>query len=300
MPSRTGWGLRGHGTDLDLAGNILYATRPNEIEQVLEDHGFGNYAQIHVSIDPVSGRNPGYCFVDFNDRETAEAALTSLVATLRGRPLKVGPCQPKQPGQRRDKESRWGPSSREGGSDADRRWGDWKKSTDGRSGSSGAAASTPRSNLDHTQSTNGNDRQEPNSKRVYIGGLGVTVDQDQNQAEITDLLRGFQPVAIGKRITARDRETQEAKPNANYCFVDFETAAEAQKAVDTLNGIPYGDDGAYLRVSHARGYTERSGRMDRNANTNEDGGRHNNYRKRQTADDGAPRALDSMNWRRKD
>ncbi|CAK7206653.1 hypothetical protein SEUCBS139899_009457 [Sporothrix eucalyptigena] len=289
-------------------GNLLYATKPSEIEQALEDHGFGNYAQIHVSVDPVSGRNPGYCFVDFNDRETAEAALTSLVATVRGRPLKVGPCQPKQQGQRREG-NRWGPSSDSASNSQsnnnNNRWGDWKKGTDGRNGNYNTSGA--RGQLDHFNSVYSNDRQEPNGKRVYIGGLGKMVDQEQNQAEIAELLAGHNPVAIGKRITARDRETQEAKPNANYCFVDFATTEEAQRVVDALNGMDYGDAGGYLRVSIARGVPDRSARDNGNnynnnnqdGNNNGNGRQHNNYRKRQD-DAGVQRAFDSNNWRRKD
>lgn len=301
----------------------MYATRPNEIEQALEDHGFGNYAQIHVSVDPVSGRNPGYCFVDFNDRETAESALNSLVATVRGRPLKVGPCQPKQQGSgsgqpRRDARpaDRWG-SSREAnaspttGTGDDRRWGDWKKGTDGRNGT--ATGSGPRQALDNYNSVytnrDGPNRDVPNGKRLYIGNLGPMQDQEQNQQEIGELLQGFEPTAIGKRITARDRETQEARPGHNYCFVDFATADEARQAMEALNGTPYGDEGNTLRVSIARGapearsrqegYTPRGG--DRNGgDRNDRNGGEGGYRKRQTADDGPPRSLGSSNWRRKD
>ncbi|KAL1896095.1 hypothetical protein Sste5346_004835 [Sporothrix stenoceras] len=273
-------------------GNLLYATRPNEIEQALEDHGFGNYAQIHVSVDPVSGRNPGYCFVDFNDRETAESALNSLVATVRGRPLKVGPCQPKQQGQRRDARpaDRWG-SSREANTDSrtgdDRRWGDWKKGTDGR---------------DNNNTPSG-------GKRLYIGNLGPMQDQEQNQQEIGDLLQGFAPTAIGKRLTARDRETNEPRPGQNYCFVDFATADEARQAMEALNGIPYGDEGNTLRVSIARGtpeggrsrqeYQPRGGNGDRNGG-DRDGNNGGGYRKRNTAEDGPPRALTANSWRRQD
>ncbi|CAK7221306.1 hypothetical protein SCUCBS95973_004449 [Sporothrix curviconia] len=291
-------------------GNLLYATKPNEIEQALEEHGFGNYVQIHVSVDPVSGRNPGYCFVDFQDRETAEAALTDLNATVRGRTLKVGPCQPKQQGQRRENNggSRWGPSQRDAAGDSQNnnsRWGDWKRGTDGRNGSNNTGGS--RGALDHY-----NDHQEPSGKRVYIGGLGKMVDQDQNQAEISELLAGHNPLAIGKRITARDRETQVAKPNANYCFVDFATTDEAQSVVDALNGMDYGDAGGYLRVSIARGAPERRDNRDGNNNgnynsNNQDGGynnggrQQNNYRNRQKPDDaGVQRAFDSNNWRRKE
>ncbi|CAK7269795.1 hypothetical protein SEPCBS119000_003753 [Sporothrix epigloea] len=290
-------------------GNLLYATKPNEIEQALEEHGFGNYIQIHVSVDPVSGCNPGYCFVDFADRETAENALNSLVATVRGRTLKVGPCQPKQPGQRRENNggSRWGPSQRDPEQDAlSNRWGDWKKSTGARTAS--LDTSGPRGALEHFNNWSGHERQVPSGRRVYIGNLGKSVDQEENQAEIGQLLAGYNPIAIGKRITGRDRETQETRPNANYCFVDFASKEDAQRAVNALNGKEYGAVGVILRASIARSMPERTDRDPRDGSSNDnengqqDGGRPNNYRTpRQKPDEaGLRRAFDSDNWRRKD
>lgn len=43
-----------------------------------------------MSIDPFSGRNPSYCFVDIASPETAEAVIQRLqTRTIRGRPIRV-------------------------------------------------------------------------------------------------------------------------------------------------------------------------------------------------------------------
>ncbi|OAA57507.1 nucleic acid-binding protein [Niveomyces insectorum RCEF 264] len=286
-------------------GNLLYAVKPHEVEQALTDHGFGDYAQIHISVDPVSGRNPGYCFVDFHDRATAEGALTSLSATVRGRPLKVGPCEPKQQrtagggrGGNRDGWSRDG--NRDGG---DRpapfqRWGDWKRSDARGQVDSEGAGQGPSAALDHFHDVVA-ERQE--KKRLFIGGLGKMIDQDQNFEEITELLAGFHPTAIGKRITAH--ESMRSKPgNHNYCFVDFATEKEASDALDALNGKPYQE--GTLQVSYARGHPDKSKHREGYTKyapraTNGDA----SFRKPYSADDAAaakPRALDSSNWRRKE
>lgn len=53
-------------------------------------------------------------------------------------------------------------------------------------------------------------------------------------------------VAIGKRITPR-HETQTIPGNHHYCFVDFSNAAEAERALNALNGKEV--EGGQLRVS---------------------------------------------------
>ncbi|EFX04518.1 nucleic acid-binding protein [Grosmannia clavigera kw1407] len=236
-------------------GNLLYYVKPQEIEEALTEHGFGDYTQIHLSVDPVSGRNPGYCFVDFEERATAENAIASLSATIRGRPLKVGPCRPKE--ERRT--GRWG---RDGERDRDRngdgaerqtafqRWGNWKRSDAEPSDRPQPPKDHgPYAALDHFE--NVFERQQSN--RLYIGGLGKMVDQEQNNDEIRTLLAGYEPTAVGKRVTAHPTPTP--KPgNHNYCFVDFATPGEAEQVINALNGKPYNGD--RLRVSHARGSPE--------------------------------------------
>jgi len=79
-------------------GNLLYSVKPVDVEEFLKHMGFGGYEKIHISVDPISGRNPGYCFVEFPTAAEAEAALTELPArgaSIFDRPVKVGPCRPK-------------------------------------------------------------------------------------------------------------------------------------------------------------------------------------------------------------
>lgn len=159
-------------------GNLLYTVTPYDIEEVLNGSGFKNFEHIHISIDPVSARNPGYCFVDFADRETAERALAELSATVAGRPLKVGPCEPKKP------RAEWG--RRRDDKPAFQRWGDWNtKSGDRRDDDQG-----PKAALDHFEDAIDNNTQ---SKRLWVGGLGRMMDQEHNQAEISEYFAGFNP-----------------------------------------------------------------------------------------------------------
>jgi hypothetical protein len=52
--------------------------------------------RIVISIDPFTGRNPSYCFVELKDKDQAEQAMQKLNEQEFFRcPLKVKPCIPK-------------------------------------------------------------------------------------------------------------------------------------------------------------------------------------------------------------
>ncbi|GAB0138481.1 poly(A) RNA binding protein [Epichloe bromicola] len=217
-------------------GNLLYTVEAKEIEEGLRENGFGDFEAVQLSVDPVSGRNPGYCFVDFVNHDGAERALESLNATIRGRALKVGPCKPKQPRSN----ARWGSDGR---SPSFQRWGDEGASP--RHGSTNGHDRGQRTSSDHVEEAVGED----SGKRVYVGGLSPSVDQALDTAEVTELFAGFAPVTISNRI--KPRESTSALPgNHHYCFVEFGTREEAQSAIDTLNGKV--TESGPLRVSVAK------------------------------------------------
>jgi RNA recognition motif-containing protein len=48
---------------------------------------------IDISIDPFTGRNPSYCFVEFDEKARADQAMQELNGLMfMGRPLKIKPC----------------------------------------------------------------------------------------------------------------------------------------------------------------------------------------------------------------
>ncbi|KAM0253467.1 hypothetical protein ACHAP5_000496 [Fusarium lateritium] len=235
-----------------MTGNLPYEAKPFEVEEILFKEGFSNLDKIHISIDPVTARNPGYCFVEFHDRETAEKALSSLSAVIYGRKIKVGPCQPKKPLRGfHDEES------------TSRRWGDWKVEPSEGGASIGKVNGKgedrgPYWAIDHFEDMVRNH----GGRRLYVGGLNKMINQPQHQEEVIRIFSGFRPyvtqtvepedhanhvsTAIGKRI--RPHESKRTTPgNHHYCFVDFETKEEATSAVEALDGreIP----GGQLKVS---------------------------------------------------
>ncbi|KAG5938097.1 hypothetical protein E4U53_008082, partial [Claviceps sorghi] len=164
-------------------GNLLYTAEAQDVEESLRASGFDDFEAVHILADAASGRNPGYCFVDFVSRETADRALESLDATIGGRSLKVGPCKPKQP---RSGTARWGSDNRSSAASS-ARWGS-EEGAGSRYGGGGQGYRASSSNNFVDESV-----AEEFSKRVYVGGLGPSVDQALDNAEVTELFAGFQP-----------------------------------------------------------------------------------------------------------
>jgi RNA recognition motif-containing protein len=166
-------------------GNLVYTISPTDVEEMLRETGFADqFEKLHISVDPVSGRNPGYCFLEFVTREEAERALIALPGTpLSGRPIKIGPCNPKSSSN--SSQSRWG-SSRERAdyNPTFQRWGDWK----GAEAPVAPDEQGPNGAIRHfKQRARGGD-----GTQLYIGGLGKMIDQPQHDSEIQELLTGFE------------------------------------------------------------------------------------------------------------
>lgn len=157
-------------------GNLLYRATPEDIEQLLATNELGPCEKIHMSVDSFNGRNPGYCFIEFVDRETAESAMTALEGKLLfDRPVKSRPCQPK--GERR-RDGREPGQSKDYGAN---RWGDW-----GRKGDADADGQGDR--VDPAVQ----DRIVKEGRQLYVGGLPRMLDQAMNDDEMREIFKGFE------------------------------------------------------------------------------------------------------------
>lgn len=172
-------------------GNLLYSVKPGDIETLLETAGLGEYDKIHISIDPISGRNPGYCFVEFARREDAERALSELDGTsFYNRPVKVGPCHQKAKATTAPRRREDGPGGRRDRPPFER-WGDWSGGGEGgepRGTQEEAEIQGPYGALQHLDEMSPG-RQD--GRRLYVGGLGRMIDQVHNYTEVQELFTGF-------------------------------------------------------------------------------------------------------------
>lgn len=157
-------------------GNILYHVRPEQITEAFHEQGFveDDIDQIHISVDPVTGRNPGYCFVEFESKEAADAALERMMGfPILGRPLKTGPCKPKA-WQSQGKQARQYRPTFE-------RWGNWNGDGVQLSGQGPVGAE------EHLMEV----IQKEQRYRVFVGGLGKMINQAENDKELRAIFEGF-------------------------------------------------------------------------------------------------------------
>ncbi|KAI1329345.1 RNA-binding domain-containing protein [Xylariaceae sp. FL0255] len=210
-------------------GNLRYLAKPGDIEDLLKRNDLGHFSNIHISIDPFTGRNPSYCFVEFPDAESASKAMQVLDGQdLLGRKVKCGPCQK-------------GKGSGNKPIDTQQpRWGHW---TGEKNGADDKSRQVPASFDRYKQDFTG--------RRLYVGGLPRMQDQATNYAEMTELFQGFKIDTISKRISAHE-SLRDTPGHHDYCFVDLESVEEANAALESMaNGVTF--KGLPLNINAAKG-----------------------------------------------
>lgn len=84
------------------------------------------------------------------------------------------------------------------------------------------------------------------AKKLYVGGLAWATTDDSLQAHFA---------AVGTVTSARVVTNKEDGRSRGFGFVEMENDAEADKAIETLNGTEL--DGRSISVSEARPQTDR-------------------------------------------
>lgn len=218
-------------------GNMPYTAKSEDVQALFTAANFP-IERIDIAIDPFTGRNPSYCFVDLETRELANKAMTELDGRdMLGRPVKIKPGVAKTASERSQQQQHQ------------------QQRTE----------SSPRSDkgrpfaLDHWRR---NDTpafakvDSVSSRRLYVGGLPKLTDPEIITTNITNFFKGYKVENVSKLFTPHPAKRFEPGDHY-YLFVEFSSTEEAQNAMDTLNGQE-GPWGANLRVQRARGETSNS------------------------------------------
>ena len=117
--------------------------------------------RIDIAIDPFTGRNPSYCFVDLHTKEQAERAMIDLDGKdMLGRPVKIKPGVAKSSAERASEQQQRSPIA------MDR----WRRSE---------TESSPRA------------PSSDSSQRVYVGGLPRVAEPEVAEAQIKTFFQGY-------------------------------------------------------------------------------------------------------------
>ncbi|KAF8455985.1 hypothetical protein BGX38DRAFT_119857 [Terfezia claveryi] len=235
-------------------GNLLYSVQPHTLTHFFSSAGYVNI-DISMAIDPFTGRNPSFCFVDFENEEEAGRALAEMNGReIGGRPVKIGKGVPERPKRRRDGDGDGG-----GVGDAESAGGkqyrvrNWNGGTQGKDGVLWREdESTPIFDR-WTRTSDAPSHwfgQASLGKRLYVGGLPRIDNFTALEAEITKLFSGFKLEAIS-RLISPDPKRKSTPGNHYFVFVDMESTKEADRAVERLLGAPTWWGGK-LKVHRAR------------------------------------------------
>ncbi|KAJ5743559.1 hypothetical protein N7533_003360 [Penicillium manginii] len=222
-------------------GNMPYTAKAEDVEALFTAAEF-SIERVDIAVDPFTGRNPSYCFVDVGTKEEAARAMAELDGKeLLGRMVRI------KPGVQRSSANPGSPSpSTSSGmgmmgtsgvaSPSMDRWR--RPDQSATAGSSSSSLSTPKTQGD-------------SSRRVYVGGLPRVADQEELQSKVTGFFQGYEVQEVSKLFAPHPAKRFEPGEH-NYLFVELASVEEAQRAMDSLNGVD-GPWGGPLRVQRARG-----------------------------------------------
>ena len=190
-----------------------------------------NRKGVDIFIDPFTGRNPSYCFIDFDSEEDAANALQTITGQdLYGRPIKVKPATVKR------KPAHFGPTRSS--------W--WTQAFNEPNQNTEPYAFNRWSQYDTAEAWTAPPNED---RRLYVGGLPRLPNQATLNVQMRELFRDHNVQAVSKMISPHP-STKSKPGHHHYCFVDFATVGDARQAALALNGraTPYG--GRY-RVSQS-------------------------------------------------
>ncbi|RAQ49822.1 ribonucleoprotein [Aspergillus flavus] len=224
-------------------GNMPYTAKSEDVQALFTAAEF-TIERIDIAIDPFTGRNPSYCFVDLESKELAEKAMNELDGRdMLGRPVKIKPGVVKSSSERsqqqQQQQQRTDGSPRSDSKTSLFTMDRWRRND---------APTFARTNSD-------------SSRRLYVGGLPRLTDQEDISSNITNFFKDYKLENISKLFTPHPAKRFESGDHY-YLFVDFSSVEEAQSAMSALNGQE-GPWGSPIRVQRARGETNSEDRKNK-------------------------------------
>ncbi|KKY25520.1 putative ribonucleoprotein [Phaeomoniella chlamydospora] len=224
-------------------GNLLYTAQKVDVEQLFTANGY-NIVNVTMSVDPFTGRNPSYCFVDLESADDAASAMEQLNGQdVLGRAVRINPGVAKKSSD---------------GSTPQGRIRNYER------GGSGVRREIASSHENHTPTFDRWSRNDAAShfqapldqgKRIYVGGLPRIEPQAVVDAEMQKIFEGFDLQAVSKIISPHPSKADEPG-NHYYLFVDLASSEAVTDAIEKFNGMesPWGGE---LRVNRAKDNRDR-------------------------------------------
>ncbi|KAM3424341.1 ribonucleoprotein [Cercospora zeina] len=225
-------------------GNLPYIAQKRDIEALFE-HQRIPIKNIDISIDPFTGRNPSYCFIDFDDHDTAQLVLNSMQGHhVRGRPIKINLKTERNPAQQQVNPSVANKISNPNGRTK--------------------TAPQPPAEPENPHVFDRWDRYDAQThwtapaqegRRLYVGGMPRIPQHHTLELEMKALFKDFKLLAVSKLMSPHHSKQGPGHPAGHACYVDLETSREANLAAKLLDGkpTPHGETYKVLLAQHSRG-----------------------------------------------
>jgi RNA recognition motif-containing protein len=193
-------------------GNMPYQATIHDVEKLFSEVASG-IEGISMSVDPLTGRNPSYCFIDFTSSDLAQSVMEGYSGRdIMGRALKVKPGVRSTTSASRQAMIEKSPLSRR---EVNPLYQDrWRT-------------------VEDLEKVN---KAGEEGRRLYVGGLPRFKDQFITNLKVRELFQGFNVLIVGKLISPHESKRDELG-NHHYCFVDLATAEEAVEAMRSLDGM---------------------------------------------------------------
>lgn len=210
-------------------GNLPYEATVIDIGTLFKDVPI---QAINLSVDPMTGRNPSYCFVDFANPELAQ----QVIVDYNGRYLLHRQLKVKLGVKSGTSSGRFDVRPKQKSEDDQPPFDRWRR-------------------LENPEQLANASKE---GRRLYVGGLPRFDGQEDTSNQIKELFlsKGFKVEVISKLISPHESARDEPA-NHHFCFVDLPSSDDAERAISVLNRLEMWE--SKIKVSKATGTSGKLG-----------------------------------------